>query len=55
MLGKKMDNVTSLKVRKATRDRLARFGTKAETFDDIINRLMNFYQRNNKRHRGVRP
>ena len=44
-----MGDITSLKVRKATRDRLAKIGNKAETFDDIINRLMNFYEKNRRR------
>ena len=50
-----MDNVTSLKVRKVTRDRLAQLGNKAETFDDVINRLMEFYERNKQQLRGVKP
>lgn len=43
-----MGDITSLKVRKATRDRLAKLGNKTETFDDIINRLMEFYERRRK-------
>jgi len=49
-----LDNVTSLKVRKATRDRLAQLGSKTETFDDVINRLMDFYKKNNRQLRGVK-
>ncbi len=32
---------TSIKLKPATRDRLAEFGKKTETFDDIVNRLLN--------------
>jgi hypothetical protein len=45
MLRGYLGDITSLKVRKATRDRLAKVGNKAETFDDVINRLLDFYQR----------
>jgi len=41
-----MGDITTVKVRKATRDRLARLGNKTETFDDVINRLMQFYEKN---------
>lgn len=34
-----------MKVQKKTRDRLAEFGNKSETFDDVINRLMDFYEK----------
>lgn len=38
-----MGDITSLKVRKATRDRLGKLGKKTETYDDILNRLIRFY------------
>jgi hypothetical protein len=38
-----LGEITTVKVRKATRDRLAKLGNKTETFDDIINRLIHFY------------
>jgi hypothetical protein len=41
-----LGDITSLKVRKKTRDRLASIGNKAETFDDVINRLIDFYEKN---------
>jgi len=50
-----LDDVTSLKVRKTTRDHLARLGSKSETFDDIINRLIGFYEKNNKPSRVNKP
>jgi hypothetical protein len=43
-----LGEITSLKVRKATRDRLAKLGNKTETFDDIISRLIAFYERDSK-------
>jgi hypothetical protein len=46
-----LGEITSLKVRKATRDRLAKLGNKTETFDDIINRLMNFYAKRSEFYR----
>ena len=45
-----MDDVTSLKVRKATRDHLAKVGNKSETFDAIINRLIEFYEKHSRRN-----
>jgi hypothetical protein len=42
-----LGDITSLKVKKATRDRLAKVGNKTETFDDIITRLVDFYEANN--------
>lgn len=44
-----MDNITTLKIRKETREQLAEIGTKKETYDDIIQRLMEFYKKNNRR------
>jgi hypothetical protein len=44
-----LGDITSLKIRKATRDRLAKFGNKTETFDQIINRLVDFYEKHRKR------
>jgi len=44
-----LGDITSLKVRKATRDRLGKLGNKTETYDDVLNRLMDFYEKNGKR------
>jgi len=44
-----LGDITSLKVRKATRDRLGKLGNKTETYDDLLNRLMDFYEKNGKR------
>jgi hypothetical protein len=35
-----MGRTTTVPVAKATRDKLRRFGSKGETYDEIINRLM---------------
>jgi hypothetical protein len=43
-----MGNITTVKVQKKTRDRLTRLGNKSETYDDIINRLMNFYEKHSR-------
>lgn len=32
-----------------TRERLKDIGTKRETYDDVINRLIDFYERSSKR------
>jgi hypothetical protein len=42
-----MGNITTVKVQKKTRDRLTKLGNKSETFDDIIKRLINFYEATN--------
>lgn len=39
-----MGEMTSIKVKKTTRDRLADFGKKSETYDDVLNRLMDAYK-----------
>jgi hypothetical protein len=49
MLRGYLGDITSLKVRKATRDRLARVGNKTETYDDLLNRLVDFYEKNRAR------
>ena len=33
-------NYVNMKILKATRDRLADFGKKSETYDDVLNRLL---------------
>ena len=35
-----MIDITTLKVEKTTRDRLAKHGEKDDTFDDIINKIL---------------
>ena len=42
-----MGDITTLKIRKQTREQLAEVGPKKETYDDIIRRL--FYRKNQKR------
>ena len=41
-----MSNITTIQVKKSTRDRLVEIGKKKETYDDIINRLIDFYLAN---------
>lgn len=38
-----MANITTIQLRKATRERLLEVGMKKETYDDLINRLIDFY------------
>lgn len=40
---KDKEDITSLRVKKPTRARLEGLGGKADTYDDIINRLIDFY------------
>jgi hypothetical protein len=39
------DDKTTMKVEKSTRDRLADLGKKGESFDTIINRVLDEYQK----------
>ena len=39
--------MTTIQVKPETRDRLAEFGKKRETFDDIIDRLMKIAEQGN--------
>lgn len=48
-----MGDVTTIKIRKETRDRLAEIGSKRETYDQILNHIMEFYEKHN-RAKGVR-
>jgi hypothetical protein len=41
-----VNNVTSLRVTRETRNRLADLGSKDETFDEIIQRLIDFRENN---------
>ncbi len=36
---------TTIRIRTSTRDRLLKLATKAETYDDFLNRLMDLYER----------
>lgn len=38
-----MNGKTNIQVRRSTRDALAELGSKTDTYDDIIVRLINFY------------
>lgn len=46
MLREYLGNVTTVKVMKRTRDRLAKIGSKNETYDDVINRLIEYFEKN---------
>jgi len=46
-----LGDITSLKVREVTRDRFAKLGNKSETFDQIINRLIDESRQHRKRTR----
>ena len=48
-----MNEITSLRVSRETRNRLAEIGSKDESFDQIIQRLISFYKRNTKRKASV--
>jgi len=37
---------TTIGIRKTTRDRLKSFGRKGDLYDDIVTKLMNFYEQN---------
>ncbi len=43
-----MLDITTIQVMKNTRDRLLEIGMKKETYDDLINRLIDFYESINK-------
>ena len=40
-----MGDVTTIKLRKKTRDALAELGSKKETYEDVIRKLIDFYQK----------
>jgi len=41
-------NATTIKILKSTRERLADLGKKQDTYDEIVNRLIDAYLKNNK-------
>jgi hypothetical protein len=43
------DGLTTIPLRKATRDRLKQFGGKGETYDSVLNRLMDLAARGDRR------
>lgn len=48
-----LGDVTTIKIRKETRNRLAELGSKRETYDQILNHIIEFYEKHNK-EKGVR-
>ena len=44
-----LEEDTTIRLKRKTRERLARLGNKDESFDDIVQRLLDFYERNMKR------
>lgn len=47
-----MRDITTVKLSKKTRDRLAELGRKNETYENIIVRLMEFYTNNSQANRN---
>jgi predicted CopG family antitoxin len=43
-----LGELTTVKIKKDTREKLAELGSKKETYDDIIRRLIEFYEENSK-------
>lgn len=41
-----MQSITTIQIRKSTRDKLIELGRKKETYDDLINRLVSYYVKN---------
>lgn len=46
-----MQEITTITIRKETREKLKELGKKGETYDDILNRLIQFYQRKDTKNR----
>ena len=44
-----MGDITTIKLKKETKRQLAQIGTKEETYEDIVRRLLEFYGKNAKR------
>jgi len=44
-----VNKITTLRVSRQTRDQLAEIGSKDESFDQIIRRLVDFYKKNSRR------
>jgi len=42
------DGVTTIQLEKKTRDRLMDLGKKGDTYDDVINKLADFWQKRKK-------
>jgi hypothetical protein len=49
-----LGNVTTLKIKKETKELLAEIGKKMETYDDIIRRLIEFTRKNVRKHQKYR-
>ena len=43
-----MTEITTVKVTRKTRDKLAELGKKNETYEDIIEKLIDYYQKKNR-------
>ncbi len=46
------EKLTTIALKKATRDRLTAFGYKGETFEDILNRLMDLGEEHGEKARA---
>jgi len=49
-----MGHITTVKLSKKTRDKLAKLGNKKETYEDIVERLIKFYKKNSHKSRESR-
>jgi len=47
-----MDELTTVRITKRTREKLAELGSKKETYEDIIQRLIEFYKKNSDARRA---
>jgi hypothetical protein len=43
-----MGDVTTIKIRKETRDRLAELGSKRQTYDEILNHIIEMYRKRDR-------
>ncbi len=50
-----MGDVTTIPLTKATRDRLKKAGRKGETYDDLLNRILDLHEQVEKGARVVVP
>lgn len=46
-----MGEITTIKLKKETKKQLARIGTKEDTYEDIVSRLIQFYRENSHKPR----
>jgi hypothetical protein len=49
-----MNEITTIKLKKETKKELARIGTKEETYEDIVKRLIQFFKKNPQKFQRVK-